>query len=122
MGFVMDYLKHRAEIKEEGLSAAIYYRRKYNTAILELEVCKEVMASDVYKKTLKLLNDPLELKQAKRTIERQRRIIEYTRMERDELLKLKEKRTNGKKKESNKQGATARRTSRSNKKANGSRK
>ena len=97
MGIIMDYLKHRAEIKEDGISAAVYWRRKYNLAINDIEVIKEVMSSDVYNKVLKSLTDPLEIRSLKATVKRQKRLLEAVKEERNELLRKLEAKSRAKK-------------------------
>lgn len=98
MGFVMDYLKHRKDMKEDGICAAVYYRRKFNKAQLELEVYKEVVASDIYDKVVKNLTNPLEIRSLKATVKRQSRLLKAIREERNDLLKQLEAKNNGKKK------------------------
>ena len=54
----------------DGILGALYWRKKYNSVIIELESLKRVMASDVYNKVIKNMEDPLENKRLKLTIER----------------------------------------------------
>ena len=54
----------------DGILGALYWRKKYNSVIIELESLKKVMASDVYNKVIKNMEDPLENKRLKLTIER----------------------------------------------------
>ena len=63
-----------------------YWRKKYNTLLGELELLKEVMRDDVYKKTIKQIAQPLELARYKRESERLRRLLTSIREERNELI------------------------------------
>ena len=54
----------------DGILGALYWMKKYNSVIIELESLKKVMASDIYNKVIKNMEDPLENKRLKLTIER----------------------------------------------------
>lgn len=69
MGIIKDLIKQHAEKKDDFVSEW-YWRRKYNSLASELEVLKDVMASDIYKKVIKQMVEPMEIKRYKRTIER----------------------------------------------------
>lgn len=71
---------------KDSIFSVIYWRKKYNTKCAELEVMKEVMASDVYEQVIKSLSEPLELVRYKRENERLRNLIKVIREERNELL------------------------------------
>lgn len=71
-----------------------YWRKKYNTLLGELELLKEVMRDDVYKKTIKQIAQPLELARYKRESERLRRLLTAIREERNELIADNKKLTN----------------------------
>lgn len=69
MGIIKDLIKQHVEKKDDFISEW-YWRRKYNSLESELEVLKDVMASDIYKKVIKQMVEPMEIKRYKRTIER----------------------------------------------------
>lgn len=71
MGFIKDIIKSHADKKNDFISEW-YWRRKYNTLSMELEELKEVMASDIYKKVVREIGKPLELKRYKKENERLR--------------------------------------------------
>ena len=76
------WIKKHAE-EYDDLVSTWYWRKKYNTLALELESVKEVLASDVYKKVIKNLADPLETRRIKRELSRVRNLLAATREERD---------------------------------------
>lgn len=69
MGIIKDMIRSHADKKNDFISEW-YWRRKYNSLSNEMDVLKEVIASDIYKKVVKELIDPLEVKRLKKTIER----------------------------------------------------
>ena len=69
MGLISDLLKAHADKKNDFISEW-YSRAKYNKLENEFQVFKETMQSDLYKKIVKELTEPLETKRLKRTIER----------------------------------------------------
>lgn len=84
MGFIKDIIRAHADKKDDFISEW-YWRRKYNKLTVEMEVLKEAMASDVYKKVLKNMEDPLEVKRLKRTIERLNNKCNFLLEERNKL-------------------------------------
>lgn len=68
-----------------GILGALYWRKKYNAVIIELESLKRVMASDVYDKVIKNMEDPLENKRLKLTIERLNNKCNFLLEERNKL-------------------------------------
>ncbi|MGM9543522.1 MAG: hypothetical protein ACI3T9_00930 [Romboutsia timonensis] len=84
MGFIKDIIQAHADKKDDFISEW-YWRRKYNKLSIEMEVLKEAMASDVYKKVLKNMEDPLEVKRLKRTIERLNNKCNFLLEERNKL-------------------------------------
>lgn len=92
--------KERPLIEESNsIWSAIYWRKKYNTAAAELETLKEVMASDIYDKVIKNMDDPLENKRLKLTVERLNNKVSFLQEERnklyDEVRALKNKKKGG---------------------------
>ena len=78
--------KERPLIKESNsIWSAFYWRKKYNTVASELEVLKQVMASDVYAKVIKNMEDPLENKRLKLTVERLNNKVSFLQEERNKL-------------------------------------
>lgn len=69
MGFIKDIIQAHADKKNDFISEW-YWRAKYNKLENEFQVFKETMQSDLYKKIVKELTEPLETKRLKRTIER----------------------------------------------------
>ena len=69
MGFIKDIIQAHADKKNDFISEW-YWRAKYNKLENEFQVFKETMQSDLYKKIVKDLTEPLETKRLKRTIER----------------------------------------------------
>lgn len=69
MGFIKDIIQAHADKKNDFISEW-YWRSKYNKLENEFQVFKETMQSDLYKKIVKDLTEPLEIKRLKRTIER----------------------------------------------------
>ena len=94
MGIIKDLIKQHAEKKDDFVSEW-YWRRKYNSLASELEVLKDVMASDIYKKVIKQMVEPMEIKRYKRTIERLNNKCSFLLEERnryyDELNKINKK-------------------------------
>ena len=94
MGIIKDLIKQHAEKKDDFISEW-YWRRKYNSLASELEVLKDVMASDTYKKVIKQMAEPMEIKRYKRTIERLNNKCSFLLEERnryyDELNKINKK-------------------------------
>lgn len=94
MGIIKDLIKQHAEKKDDFISEW-YWRRKYNSLASELEVLKDVMASDIYKKVIKQMAEPMEIKRYKRTIERLNNKCSFLLEERnryyDELNKINKK-------------------------------
>ena len=94
MGIIKDLIKRHAEKKDDFISEW-YWRRKYNSLASELEVLKDVMASDIYKKVIKQMVEPMEIKRYKRTIERLNNKCSFLLEERnryyDELNKINKK-------------------------------
>ena len=70
----------------DGILSAIYWRKKYNTLIGEHELLKEVMRDDVYQKTIKSIERPLELARYKRENTRLRNQLNVIREERDNAI------------------------------------
>ena len=73
--------KHSEEC--DDLISSWYWRKKYNSLSLEMQILKEVMGSDVYSKVIKNLSDPLEMRRIKRENSRLRNLLSATREERD---------------------------------------
>lgn len=69
MGLIGDLLKAHADKKNDFISEW-YWRAKYNKLENEFEVFKETMQCDLYKKIVKDLTEPLEIKRLKMTIDR----------------------------------------------------
>lgn len=69
MGLIGDLLKAHADKKNDFISEW-YWRAKYNKLEIEFQAFKETMQSDLYKKIVKDLTEPLEIKRLKRTIDR----------------------------------------------------
>lgn len=94
MGIIKDLIKQHVEKKDDFISEW-YWRRKYNSLASELEVLKDVMASDIYKKVIKQMAEPMEIKRYKRTIERLNNKCSFLLEERnryyDELNKINKK-------------------------------
>lgn len=94
MGIIKDLIKQHAEKKNDFVSEW-YWRKKYNSLASELEVLKDVMASDIYKKVIKQMAEPMEIKRYKRTIERLNNKCSFLLEERnryyDELNKINKK-------------------------------
>lgn len=94
MGIIKDLIKQHAEKKNDFISEW-YWRKKYNSLASELEVLKDVMASDIYKKVIKQMAEPMEIKRYKRTIERLNNKCSFLLEERnryyDELNKINKK-------------------------------
>lgn len=84
MGFIKDILKAHAAKKDDFLSEW-YWRKKYNTAVAELEQLKEVMANDVYCKVINEISKPMEIKRYKRENERLRNKCKVLLEERNSL-------------------------------------
>ena len=84
MGFIKDIIRQHADKKNDFISEW-YWRRKYNTLSTEFEVFKEVMQSDLYKKIVKDMTEPMELKRLKRTIERLNNKCQFLLEERNKL-------------------------------------
>lgn len=97
MGYIMDKLRAHADMKDDFISEW-YWRRKYNKLESEFELYREVMASDIYKKVVKEIAKPLELKRYKRENERLRNKCKVLLEERnslyDEVKNLKKGGTN----------------------------
>ena len=94
MGIIKDLIRQHAEKKNDFVSKW-YWRKKYNSLASELEVLKDVMASDIYKKVIKQMAEPMEIKRYKRTIERLNNKCSFLLEERnryyDELNKINKK-------------------------------
>ena len=94
MGIIKDLIRQHVEKKDDFISEW-YWRRKYNSLASELEVLKDVMASDIYKKVIKQIAEPMEIKRYKRTIERLNNKCSFLLEERnkyyDELNKINKK-------------------------------
>lgn len=94
MGIIKNLIKQHAEKKNDFVSEW-YWRKKYNSLASELEVLKDVMASDIYKKVIKQMAEPMEIKRYKRTIERLNNKCSFLLEERnryyDELNKINKK-------------------------------
>lgn len=94
MGIIKDLIRQHVEKKDDFISEW-YWRRKYNSLASELEVLKDVMASDIYKKVIKQMAEPMEIKRYKRTIERLNNKCSFLLEERnkyyDELNKINKK-------------------------------
>lgn len=84
MGFIKDIIKAHADKKNDFISEW-YWRKKYNTLSLELDHLKEVMASDIYKKVVKDMTQPMEIKRYKKTIERLNNKVSFLLEERNKL-------------------------------------
>lgn len=69
MGILKDMIRAHADKKNDFISEW-YWRSKYNKLELEFQTFKEVMQSDLYKKVVKDMTEPLEITRLKRTIER----------------------------------------------------
>lgn len=69
MGMIKDMIRAHADKKNDFISEW-YWRRKYNSLAVEYDVLKETIASDVYKRVIKDITDPMEIKRLKMTIER----------------------------------------------------
>lgn len=96
MGIIKDMIRAHADKKNDFISEW-YWRRKYNRLSNEMDVLKEVMASDIYNKVIKDMTEPLEMKKLKRTIERLNNKCQFLLEERnkyyDEVKALKKKRS-----------------------------
>lgn len=94
MGIIKNMLQAHADKKNDFLSEW-YWRSKYNSLSNEMEILKEVMANDIYKKVIKEMTEPLEVKRLKKTIERLNGKCQFLLEERnkyyDELRLLKKK-------------------------------
>lgn len=94
MGFIKDIIQAHADKKNDFISEW-YWRAKYNKLENEFQVFKETMQSDLYKKIVKELTEPLETKRLKRTIERLNNKCSFLLEERnryyDELNKINKK-------------------------------
>ena len=84
MGLISDLLKAHADKKNDFISEW-YWRAKYNTLENEFQAFKETMQSDLYKKIVKDLTEPLEIKRLKMTIERLNNKCNFLLEERNKL-------------------------------------
>lgn len=84
MGLIGDLLKAHADKKNDFISEW-YWRAKYNKLENEFEVFKETMQCDLYKKIVKDLTEPLEIKRLKMTIERLNNKCNFLLEERNKL-------------------------------------
>lgn len=84
MGILKDIIKAHADRKNDFISEW-YWRKKYNTLVMELEQIKEVMASDIYEKVIKDMTQPMEIKRYKKTIERLNNKVIFLQEERNRL-------------------------------------
>ena len=84
MGLISDLLKAHADKKNDFISEW-YWRSKYNKLENEFQVFKETMQSDLYKKIVKDLTEPLEIKRLKKTIERLNNKCNFLLEERNKL-------------------------------------
>lgn len=84
MGYIKDKIAEHAN-KKDDLISRWYWRRKYNSLLVEMETFKEIVASDVYKKVVKDISQPMELKRYKKTIERLNNKCNFLQEERNKL-------------------------------------
>lgn len=84
MGFIKDIIQAHADKKNDFISEW-YWRAKYNKLENEFQAFKETMQSDLYKKIVKDLTEPLEIKRLKRTIERLNNKCNFLLEERNKL-------------------------------------
>lgn len=80
------WLDIRVNTKDD-LVSEWHWRKKYNTLLGELEVMKEIMADEIYQKTIKEISRPLEIAGYKRTIKRLNGILDVVREERNTYIK-----------------------------------
>ena len=70
--WITNYSEHH-----DNLISEFYWKKRYNSKCLELESLKEVMCSDIYKKVVKNMVDPMENKRLNRLLEAARDERDY---------------------------------------------
>lgn len=87
MGIISDIIKAHADKKDDFISEW-YWRRNYNKLKSQMDQLIEVMRSDVYKKVIDDLSNPLILERYKRENERLRNKCSSLIDERDALYEV----------------------------------